>query len=283
MGAVFISYRRGDSEGQARALSIELEELLGKDAVFMDVDSIAPGRDYRQVLQERLESCDMMLALIGPGWIDATDAGGNRRLESPSDFVRQEIAAALKRNITVTPVLLQGANMPAPDRLPHDLQDLSYRNGFELSHLRWESDVRELVKRLGLDADGSQTPVAGRPESMAQNNAVSGARQEQKAVSRLETMPRNATGPDLPGSPRRSRKLLYAILGAAATVILLLLIAIWDSDDSSYSRQSERGPAAASSHGSDPDQAEDARAPAATPAAAKDTSEDSPAQPAPAK
>jgi hypothetical protein len=150
VGAVFISYRRGDSEGQARALFIELADIVGKDSVFMDVDSIDLGRDFRSALQERLASCDLMLTLIGPGWLDAKDASGSRRLESPTDFVRQEIAAALRRNIPVTPVLLQGASIPGPDRLPEDIRDLAYRNGFELSHNRWESDVTEMLKRLGV-------------------------------------------------------------------------------------------------------------------------------------
>ena len=150
MGAVFLNYRRGDSEGQARALFLELTQLLGKDSVFMDVDSIALGRDFRTILQERLESCDVMVTLIGPDWLDAADPSGNRRLESPTDFVRQEIAAALKRNIPVIPVLVQGARMPASERLPDDLQDLPYRNGFELGHSTWESDVVEMVRRLGL-------------------------------------------------------------------------------------------------------------------------------------
>lgn len=127
----------------------------------MDVDSIALGRDFRQTLQERLGSCDLMLALIGPIWLDAKDGSGNRRLESPTDFVRQEIAAALKRNIPVIPVLLQGAQMPAPERLPEDIRDLAYRNGFELSHNRWESDVNEMVKRLGLRSP--ETPQKSPP------------------------------------------------------------------------------------------------------------------------
>jgi hypothetical protein len=152
MGAVFISYRREDSEGQARALSLELVRLLGKESVFMDVDSIALGRDFRQVLQERLGSCDVMIALIGPGWLNAKDGSGARRVDSSTDFVRQEIAAALKRNIPVIPVLLQGAQVPPPEQLPDDLKDLSYRNGFELHHSTWDSDVREMVKRLGLAA-----------------------------------------------------------------------------------------------------------------------------------
>ena len=157
MGAVFLNYRRGDSEGQARALFVELTRLLGKDSVFMDVDSIALGRDFRTILQERLGSCDVMVSLIGPDWLDAADPSGNRRLESPTDFVRQEIAAALKRNIPVIPVLVQGARMPESERLPDDLRDLPYRNGFELGHSTWESDVAVMVKRLGLQ---EQRPAA---------------------------------------------------------------------------------------------------------------------------
>ena len=152
MRGIFISYRREDSEGQARALSIELARYVGEDSVFLDVDSIALGRDFRQALHERLETCDAFLALIGPGWLDAKDQAGKRRLDDLNDYLRQEIAVALVRNIPVTPVLVQGATMPAPERLPEDLKELAFRNGFELSHTRWHSDVRELAHRLGLDA-----------------------------------------------------------------------------------------------------------------------------------
>jgi len=40
--------------------------------------------------------------------------------------------------------------MPAPEQLPEDIRELVYRNGFELSHRRWESDVNEMFKRLSL-------------------------------------------------------------------------------------------------------------------------------------
>jgi formylglycine-generating enzyme required for sulfatase activity len=151
LSGIFISYRRQDAEGQARALSIELARYVGEDSVFLDVDSIALGRDFRQALHERLENCEAFLALIGPGWLDARDGAGERRLDDPDDYLRQEVAAALVRNIPVTPVLVQGATMPAPDRLPEDVKELAFRNGFELSHTRWHSDVRELAHRLGLD------------------------------------------------------------------------------------------------------------------------------------
>ncbi len=152
MGSVFISYRREDTEGQARALFQDLVAKLGRDSVFMDVDSIGLGRDFRTVLQERLATCDVMLVLIGPDWLAGKDKLGRRRLDNPGDYVRLEVAAALKRNIPVTPLLLHGAAMPAAEQLPEDLSDLAFRNGFEISHNRWDSDVQELIKRLGLVA-----------------------------------------------------------------------------------------------------------------------------------
>ena len=151
MKTVFISYRREDVAGEARALFNDLVTRLGKECVFMDVDSISLGRDFRAVLQEILISCDLMLVLIGKDWADMKDEKGRARLEDPHDFVRLEIAAALKRDIVVTPVLVQGAHMPTPEQLPSEISDLVYRNGFELSHNRWESDVREMVRRLAID------------------------------------------------------------------------------------------------------------------------------------
>src|SRR5438270_10637674 len=151
MGTVFISYRRETTAGEARALFNELLGKLGKNSVFMDVDSIALGRDFRGALQKTLESCDLMLVLIGKDWADVKDEEGRSRLHNPGDFVRLEIEAALKRDIVVTPSLVQGAHMPAPEQLPAEIRDLVYRNGFELSHSRWESDFAEMTRRLDLD------------------------------------------------------------------------------------------------------------------------------------
>jgi len=217
MGAIFVSYRRGDSEGQARALSLELEQYLGADSVFMDVDSIALGRDFRLVLQERLETCDLLLALIGPDWLDIKDSAGNRRLESPTDFVRQEIAAALKRNIPVTPVLVQGAQMPPPEHLPDDLKELAFRNGFEISHTRWESDVRELLKRLGLSPRTSQGSRAAPASMMSQGSAVSAGAQDTSA-SPVVTI-------NSPASKWGGFGWKTIVFGALGVVVLLVVIA----------------------------------------------------------
>lgn len=156
--AVFISYRRETASGEARALFNDLARLLGNRSVFMDVDSIALGHDFRNVLQETLSSCDLMLVLIDQGWIDAKDDQGRIRLGNPSDFVRLEIEAALKRDIVVTPVLVRGARMPNAEQLPEEIRNLAFRNAFELSHSRWGSDFHEMIRRLGLDGAGADEP-----------------------------------------------------------------------------------------------------------------------------
>ena len=159
MSTVFISYRRENAAGEARALFNDLVERLGEDSVFMDVDSIALGRDFRSALQETTASCDLMLVLIGRNWAATKDEGGRVRLENPDDYVRLEVEAGLKRNIVVTPVLVQGAHMPAPEDLPAEIRNFAYRNAFELSHNRWESDVQEMVRRLELGGPANGHPV----------------------------------------------------------------------------------------------------------------------------
>jgi TIR domain len=148
MRAIFISYRRDDSEGQAGRLYDDLSRTFGDSSVFMDVAAIEPGLDFRKVIDHNVASCGVLLAVIGPGWLDAKDEAGQRRLDNPSDFVRLETASALKRDIPVVPVLVHGARMPRADQLPEGLGELAYRNGLELTHARWESDVEVLVKAL---------------------------------------------------------------------------------------------------------------------------------------
>jgi TonB family protein len=126
----------------------DLVGQFGEKSVFMDVAGIEAGRDFRKAIDESVATCGVLLALIGPGWLDEKNEKGERRLDDPSDFVRVETASALRRDIAVIPVLLRGAKMPRSDQLPPDLQELAYRNCVEITHARWRSDVQLLVEPL---------------------------------------------------------------------------------------------------------------------------------------
>ncbi len=148
MRAIFISYRRNDSEGEAGRLFDDLVEEFGEGSVFMDVTTIEAGRDFRKVIDESVATCGVLLAIIGKAWLDAKDDAGNRRLDDNMDFVRLETASALRRDIPVIPIIVRGAAMPRPDQLPPDLKDLAYRNCIELTHARWTSDIQLLLATL---------------------------------------------------------------------------------------------------------------------------------------
>ena len=93
---VFISYRRDDSAGQAGRIQDRLEREFGRDLLFMDVDAIPLGMNFVKVLHEEVAKCGVLLAVIGPNWLELRDEAGNRRLDNPNDFVRIEIAASTR-------------------------------------------------------------------------------------------------------------------------------------------------------------------------------------------
>ncbi len=160
--AIFISYRRDDSEGEAGRLFDDLTRAFGSEAVFMDVAGIKPGADFRKAIDDNVASCGVFLAVVGPTWATITNAEGKRRLDDPNDFVALEIASALKREVPVIPVLVHDAKMPAVTLLPESLQSFAYRNSVELSHARWNSDVALLINALKsyvTPKSESETPV----------------------------------------------------------------------------------------------------------------------------
>jgi TIR domain len=166
MREIFISYRRDDTEGHAGRLFGDLTQHFGDGAVFMDVAAIEPGRDFRRAIEEQVASCSVLLAIIGKSWLTAKAESGARRLDDPMDFVRLETASALKRDIPVVPVLVQAARMPRVEDLPEDLKELAFRNGVELTHSRWDSDVQALVKSLRPYVQAKQEPTRARLQSV---------------------------------------------------------------------------------------------------------------------
>ena len=51
---IFISYRRDDAAGEAGRLADHMNRRFGRGQVFLDIDTIDPGRDFVKVLQASL-------------------------------------------------------------------------------------------------------------------------------------------------------------------------------------------------------------------------------------
>jgi TPR repeat protein len=148
-GKIFISYRRDDSSPWAGRLSDRLSNQFPSNEIFMDVDSVDLGEDFVNTIEKTVGSCDVLIAVIGKGWLTSRDQEGKRRLENSEDYVRTEIATALRRGIRVIPVLVEGASMPQAGDLPDDLKALSRRNALQLSHDRFRGDSERLVSAVG--------------------------------------------------------------------------------------------------------------------------------------
>jgi len=148
MARTFINYRRDDTQGFAGRLFDHLALIYSRHELFMDVDTMKPGMDFIRQLDAQVAQCHVLVAMIGPHWLDAHDQSGKRRLDNPKASVRVELASALKRDIAVIPVLVEGTQMPPEESLPDDLKSLSRRHALELRHTRFNADADAIMQAL---------------------------------------------------------------------------------------------------------------------------------------
>jgi hypothetical protein len=195
MPKILISYRREDSAYQSGSIRDWLAARFGRENVFIDVDSIPPGVDFRSHLDREVTACDYLIAVIGKVWLTVCDATGRRRLDDPADFVRLELEAALKRDIPVIPVLVDNMLPPRADQLPESLCSLAYRNAIPV---RPPPDFQHDVEKLALSIESQDKERRqGRPQGAAK------------------------PGPAPPQFDGRSRQLAKPWLAAAAVICLL--------------------------------------------------------------
>lgn len=145
MSKIFISYRRSDSPDVTGRIYDHLCRSFRRDQLFKDVDSIPFGEDFRAVITAAVQACDVVVVIIGAGWLGVKTSEGDYRLNDPNDFVRIEIEGALARQIPTIPVLVGGAEMPAPEMLPSSIQPLAFRNAIQV---RPDPDFRNDIARL---------------------------------------------------------------------------------------------------------------------------------------
>ena len=145
---IFISYRVKDTQLATGRLVDALKQHIHENRIFMDIDKIDPGLDFTQVIAKYLNSCEVMLAIIGPNWRAYNPEKQSYRINDANDWVRKEIASALQRDIRVIPILLDGGTIPEEDELPEDLKPLVLRQAYEISNTRWKYDCDQLIETL---------------------------------------------------------------------------------------------------------------------------------------
>ena len=244
MPKIVISYRRQDSEAIAGRIRDRLVGHYGIESVFMDIDSIPFGTDFREHIRNVLTTTDVVIAIIGPRW-----TGGSRgrpaRIREPADPVRIEVERAFENNIPLVPVLVNGARMPKTEELPDSLQDLSYRNAAEVDsgrdfHQHLDRLIRSLDQILSTrpQATGAEgpAPVAGQPAAVlaspppagpgASDTAAKPAAAAPVAPEPAAPVPAGAPVGAAP-APRRPMPRWPIIVAAAAIIAVLGLFGIY--------------------------------------------------------
>ena len=145
MPKLFISYRREDSVAYAGRLYDHLGQHFGADQVFMDIGQIPLGEDFVNVLDARVQGSDVVIALIGPKWLEVRNEQG-RRLDQADDFVGHELAAALEQGKRVIPVLVGGSKMPNARELPLAIGRLARCQAHTVDDTRFEYDIDALIR-----------------------------------------------------------------------------------------------------------------------------------------
>lgn len=184
---IFISYRRDDSAGYARAIYDELARHWGAERVFIDVDDIGAGQAFADVIGQAVRGSGVLLVLIGQRWLGQR-VGQPSRLFEAQDFVRLEVSAALARGTHIIPLLLDGAAMPTAAQLPEPLQALAGRNALELRGTHFAADMAQLVAAI----QGTLPANTGQParRRWQRRGAVIGTAVALVAVATLALRPR---------------------------------------------------------------------------------------------
>jgi formylglycine-generating enzyme required for sulfatase activity len=156
MPALFVSYRPQD---QPDWLLSQVRARVQKDVA---VDWVELGGS--------LESCQMVLVMIGPQWLSAAHADGRRLIDDPQDAVHLTLTRALDRGLRLVPVLLDGTVMPRSHELPTALQALVRRPAMSLHPQRLDADMGMLVSMIRRTLESSFGSVVASSVSVHAKN-----------------------------------------------------------------------------------------------------------------
>src|ERR1700720_4055757 len=172
MPTIVLSYRRDDSKWIAGRIFDRLEGHYGRGNVFMDIDTIPVGLDFREYLQQSLDRCDILLAVVGPRWL-VTDEPGRHAITDETDWVRIEIETALAKKIPVIPILIDRLRMPKASELPDTLRDFTFRQAAEVdSGVDFRSHMDRLIRSMDQYLQRqSAVPSTGQPLDAPRDDA----------------------------------------------------------------------------------------------------------------
>jgi hypothetical protein len=132
---IFISYRRDGGDMTAMYIYQALKDR-GYD-VFYDVEVLRSGK-FNEALLEYIRSCKDFIVVLSPHALD--------RCDDENDWVRQEIAEAIKQKKNIIPVMMNGFNFP--ESLPEEIDSLRYHTGLTSSTEYFQESMNRLCEKF---------------------------------------------------------------------------------------------------------------------------------------
>jgi hypothetical protein len=198
---IFISYRSDDSEGWTSFIGTHLQKEFGDDRVYLDADSLEPGQRYADVLLAHVTAAKVFIPVVGRNWLRATNKNsGMRRLDEPLDLLRREIETAIAGHKLIIPVMVDGADIPAPADLPSSIRSLFEIEVVRITGKTKKGDIARLLLsvRKGL---GEKTESSARLNDAITNVAApASAFSAQTSVQTAKALSTGAVDPK-PGLP----------------------------------------------------------------------------------
>ncbi len=129
---VFISYRREDGWQSAKHLR---DILVAKGySVFFDINSLKSG-NFNDAILDYIKNCKDFIIILSPRSLD--------RCVNKDDWVRKELAHALKEKKNVIPVMYN--NFSFPDVLPEDIEGIRHINGIHVYMEVFDAIVEKII------------------------------------------------------------------------------------------------------------------------------------------
>jgi TPR repeat protein len=221
LGSIFICYRREDSADLTGRIYDRLVDHFGPERVFIDVEAIRLGYDFRSEIDQTIKVCSIVIVVIGDKWLAEVD--GKRRIDDENDRVRIEIEAALRREIPIIPVLTRGASHPSQAMLPASLEDLAYRHGTSIRHEHFRGDMDSLISQMDKLLAHQETTRSkpAKPKDLTTPVKSTQTTQSRPAISPVASISASAVSRERAiWTPKR----LVIVTAVGALVILLLAI-----------------------------------------------------------
>ena len=217
---IFISYRRDTGSTMARMIYDRLR-LEKRYQCFLDVEKLNAG-NFKENIATEMSKCRIFLLILSRNALD--------RCSNPNDNVRQEILAAIERNLHIIPVTAE--DFIWPETMPEGLSRVKEFNAIPYVQVYSEQFFERLYSFIeNVFAEDRSKKAAIRNAEIAAKTAELSAKTKQTlktvgqtSVSALSDMGKSAS--DVAKESIQKKSLDFSVIGILAAIIIVFALGL---------------------------------------------------------